>query len=184
MAIQFLLLVHTTASFQSPHTQAQSSILVQAKGFSTPGTPPNSTPVPSARVSRGEWEVEYKDYIKRNGMQLCAMAWEGYEKMGPGAVFCNYSVQGADDEQRSATLLTQQGDAAEALISMYVPEGKLTEGGVQDDEAGDIDQVLSRIREYSPEREFVVCFETGGIMGADVVRPSVPPPEVARAKRG
>ena len=57
------------------------------KGFMLRWSPP---PPPKTEdegeAIRKEWEAQYKAYIKKNGAQLCALAWRGYEKWGRGAI--------------------------------------------------------------------------------------------------
>ncbi|CAN0384010.1 unnamed protein product [Hapterophycus canaliculatus] len=66
---------------------------------------------------------------------------------------------------------------------MYVP---LTEfesmkaAGQEAREGDDLAQIVRRVKDYRPEREFVVVFQASGVMGADIVRPSVSPPEMAK----
>ena len=65
---------------------------------------------------------------------------------------------------------------------MYVPLDKYSEREPQtEQEKVDLQQILQRIQNYDPEREFVVIFEAAGLMGADVVKPSVAPPLVHKA---
>ena len=109
------------------------------------------------------WEKEYKGYIKRNGMHLAGMSWKGYEKLGTGCIVANYDV-------KDATI------PGEAFKSMYVPENKFDDVG---EEEG-VKRILDRLREYEPERQFVVVFTTGDVMGVDIVTPNIPPPQVSR----
>lgn len=124
----------------------------------------------------GSWENEYKAYIKRTGQYLCSMSWEGHEEMGRGAIFANY-----DDARKEGKL--NDMDKFGGIPSMYVP---LTEfesmkaAGKEAGEEDDLEQIVKRVKAYNPEKEFVVVFQAVGVMGADIVRPNVSPPEMAK----
>ena len=45
-------------------------------------------------------------------------------------------------------------------------------------EQHDCEQVLHRILTYDPKNEFVVVFQAAGLMGADIVKPSIPPSDI------
>lgn len=73
-------------------------------------------------------------------------------------------------------------DRHESMASAYVPLAKLK---VSDDPAqqANLRQITDRIRSYNPERQFVVVFESHGLMGADIVTPNMPPREVWKQAR-
>lgn len=137
-----------------------SLFLVVADCFVVPG---QSRRQSTAMSAGSDWEKEYKNYIKRNGMHLAGMSWRGYEKLGIGCIVTNYDVKDA-------------AIPGEAFKSMYVPESKF--GGVDEEEG--VKRILDRLKEYEPERQFVVVFTTGNVMGVDIVTPNIPPPQVSR----
>ncbi|CAM9283172.1 unnamed protein product [Ascophyllum nodosum] len=159
--------------------------MMAAKGF---GNSPE--PSPRASSSKGfeetpvadsgsggvaDWEKEYKAYIKRTGQYLCSMSWEGHEEMGRGAIFANY-----DDARAGGKL--NEADKLGGIPSMYVPltEFESMKMAEKAGEENDLDQILKRVKSYRPQEEFVVVFQAEGVMGADVVRPNVSPPEMAK----
>ncbi|KAJ8607068.1 hypothetical protein CTAYLR_009900 [Chrysophaeum taylorii] len=113
------------------------------------------------------WEREYKAYVRRNGFLLTGMSWVGFEELGPGCIVANRAEGPLDDDTTE-----------EALKSIYVPEDKFVASEDGYDASG-LEQILKRVRTYDPKREFVVVFSHDGVMGADIVTPSMPPPKVA-----
>ena len=141
--------------------------IAAAQGF---GTAAVRAPTP--------WEREYKAYLRRNGEVLCAMSYAGFRQGGRGAVFADYSPRTAEDD--TADL--------EGIPSVYVTKDQLLKKG-QGNELGKRDQkgmdhILSRVDRYDPEKEFVVVFTAQGVMGADVVTPTIPPREVWKKSKG
>ena len=118
------------------------------------------------------WEENYKAYVKRNGELLCAMAWEGYETLGRGAVFANY-----DGNPDTLAMLDVNGKTVKsAMPSFYISKEKLMEQ--TDPSAPNLAPIVSRISTYDPQRQFVVIFESDGTQGADIVTPNQAPSEV------
>lgn len=111
-------------------------------------------------------------YIRRNGEVLCAMAWEGYERLGRGAVFANY-----DADAQSVAVVGKGAKAVRSGIpSFYVDRARLvTENEKSLDK---MKPILDRIDEYDPDKQFVVVFEAFGTQGADIVTPNQLPSEV------
>ncbi|CAM9344484.1 unnamed protein product [Discosporangium mesarthrocarpum] len=165
-----------------------------AKGFGKETTPPpkgfgtETTPTPpevTVSIDKGStlsrpgtavsWEKEYKAYIKRTGKYLCSMSWDGYEQMGRGAIFANYDDAMAKDK------LNNEADKFGGVPSMYIPLKEFESmQAAKPNEADDLNQILARVRSYSPEKEFVVVFQAAGMMGTDVVKPNITPPEMAK----
>lgn len=111
------------------------------------------------------WAREYKAYVKRVGFELCGLSWEGFVEKGRGAVFSGRSDKSSGDDDR--------------LPSAYVELEQWTKSQAEDGKDGDgLGAILRRIRAYDPNKEFVVVYQAFGVMGADVVRPSMSPPEV------
>ncbi|CAM9691945.1 unnamed protein product [Scytosiphon promiscuus] len=179
-----------TAFARAEGFSTTATTLMTAKGFGKsvepPPPPPPPSPSPATKGAAGgapggeggvkSWEKEYKAYIKRTGQYLCSMSWEGHEEMGRGAIFANY-----DDARKEGKL--NETEKFGGIPSMYVP---LTEfesmkaAGQEAGEGDDLAQIVRRVKDYRPEREFVVVFQAAGVMGADIVRPSVSPPEMAK----
>ncbi len=119
------------------------------------------------------WALAYKAYVRRNGEMLCAMAWEGFERLGRGAVFANYST----DQGNIGVAQPGSGEYTTGRPSFYVSRNQL----VARNEAATIPQmapILQRIASYDPYRQFVVVFESDGTQGADIVTPNQLPAEV------
>lgn len=152
------------------------------KGFLLRSPPPPPSPEDHADAVRKEWEKEYKLYIKKNGAQLCAMAWRGFEKEGRGAIVSKQKAPAV------AAAAPEGLEAVEGVASaMYVPLSRWMDGieaaaqvdgdvGVQ---SGALRLILERVRGYDPQTDFVVVFETPRLCGADIVHPSIAPPIMA-----
>ncbi|CAM9677668.1 unnamed protein product [Choristocarpus tenellus] len=103
------------------------------------------------------------------------MSWEGHEKMGRGAIFANY------DDARKDLKAPNKVEMLGGIPSMYVPLSEFESmQGAKEDEANDLAQIINRVETYRPEKEFVVVFQAAGVMGTDVVKPSISPPEMAK----
>ncbi|CAM9698757.1 unnamed protein product [Ectocarpus fasciculatus] len=168
---------------------AATARVMAAKGFGKSVEPPSPAPAATGGeegggkapesdglTGVGSWEKEYKAYIKRTGQYLCSMSWEGHEEMGRGAIFANY-----DDARKEDKL--NETDKFGGIPSMYVPLTEFESMKAAGQEAGeedDLGQIVRRVKDYRPEREFVVVFQAAGVMGADIVRPNVSPPEMAK----
>ena len=119
------------------------------------------------------WALAYKSYVRRNGEMLCSMAWEGFDRLGRGAVFANYSV----DHGNVGVARPGSGEFSTGTPSFYVSRDQL----VARNDAKTIPQmapILQRIASYDPYRQFVVVFESDGTQGADIVTPNQSPMEV------
>ncbi len=145
----------------------------RGQGF---GKPPAQ---PEAKLNTRSWAEKYKSYVKRNGELLCAMAWEGYETLGRGAVFANY-----DDAARSVAMVDRGGkDMQSTTPSFYVDRDKLVEMNDKE-QLAQMKHILHRIAVYNPQTQFVVVFEADGTQGADIVTPNHAPSEVwARTRK-
>ncbi|CAN0295713.1 unnamed protein product [Ectocarpus sp. 12 AP-2014] len=168
---------------------AATAMVMAAKGFGKSVEPPSPAPATTGGQEGGgkapgseglsgvgSWEKEYKAYIKRTGQYLCSMSWEGHQEMGRGAIFANY-----DDARKEDKL--NETDKFGGIPSMYVPLTEFESMKAAGQEAGeedDLGQIVRRVKDYRPEREFVVVFQAAGVMGADIVRPNVSPPEMAK----
>ncbi|CAN0151532.1 unnamed protein product, partial [Laminaria digitata] len=76
----------------------------------------------------------------------------------------------------------RQADKFGGIPSMYVPltEFESMRAAQKPGEEDDLAQIVRRVQDYRPEKEFVVVFQAAGVMGADIVRPNVTPPEMAK----
>lgn len=152
-----------------------------ARGFAPqpPPTPPSGAPRARTDASPAGWADKYEAYVARNGELLCAMAWEGYEKLGRGAVFTNYDSASANVGFASAP----GGAAQPATPSFYVDRDQLLAKNARDD-IPQMAPILSRIADYDPQTQFVVVFEADGTQGADIVTPNQRPSDVwARTRK-
>lgn len=123
------------------------------------------------------WEVAYKAYISRMGKYLTAMSWEGHSQMGRGAIYAN--IQAREPIKRGERAQTWQKFGG--IPTLYVPlEQYQVKSANTEQESKDLQQIIARIENYNAEREFVVVLEAAGLMGTDVVRPSLSPPEMHR----
>ena len=150
-----------------------------------------------------QWEKEYKAYLKRNGPQLCLMSWKGFQTMGRGAIFAKYdgipSPLNNDldidlketREEKKKNLNDEKDidllDKYSSIPSLYIEIEKWESNFMinkeerktfTDQEQHDCEQVLHRILTYDPHNEFVVVFQAAGLMGADIVKPSIPPSKI------
>lgn len=162
-----------TSPSRLPYTRSQARPLLSAR---RPNAPRARRRQPTCALDAkkrdtASWATKYKAYVKRNGEMLCAMAWEGYERLGRGAVFANY-----DDNAASVAVLRPGSREMEsARPSFYVDRAQLVKRG------GDVEQmkpILQRIARYDPRSQFVVVFEADGTQGADIVTPNMLPAEV------
>mmetsp|Transcript_2214 Transcript_2214/g.6586 ORF Transcript_2214/g.6586 Transcript_2214/m.6586 type:complete len:199 (+) Transcript_2214:101-697(+) len=138
----------------------------QAKGFGRPDPTKTSITGEDQKL----WEKEYKAFLKRNGKVICAMCYEGYKRLGRGAVLANYSSVETKSQSRV--------DQAQSVPSMYVTAEKLREASGSGRSDSDIRHIVQRIKAYNPESQFVVVFQCHGVMGADVVTPNMKPEDV------
>jgi hypothetical protein len=105
-------------------------------------------------------------------MLLTAMSWEGHTRFGRGAIYANNQARPGVKRGSKPADVKSFGGAP----TMYVPLNKYSEREPKtDQEQSDLEHILKRIKTYDPEKEFVVIFEAAGLMGADVVKPSLPP---------
>lgn len=152
------------------------------KGFMLRWSPP---PPPKTEdegeAIRKEWEAQYKAYIKKNGAQLCALAWRGYEKWGRGAIV----AKPREEEQDPAPAGIGKFEGVPS--AMYVPLARWAESleaaqAIDGDiglQSGAMRRILERVLGYDPQEDFCIVFETPKLCGADVVRPSITPPIMA-----
>lgn len=116
------------------------------------------------------WEQAYKQHLGRVGRQLTALAHRGHAKSGRGAVL-----------SRGGPRATPSATPLEAQPSAYLPRADWqAKAATAPEDADNLSSILARIDEYDPSEQFVIVFEAHGVMGADVVRPSVSPGETAR----
>mmetsp|Transcript_17863 Transcript_17863/g.27610 ORF Transcript_17863/g.27610 Transcript_17863/m.27610 type:complete len:291 (-) Transcript_17863:21-893(-) len=114
------------------------------------------------------WEAEYQAFLKESGKELTAMSWEGFTKNGRGAIYVNRQKKGKAKQKKGTDIKT-----------LFVPLDKYKERAPKSDqEQQDLQQILTRVEGYDPEKEFVMVFEAAGLMGADVVKPSMCPPDI------
>lgn len=130
------------------------------------------------RNKQQHWETEYKAFIKRTGAHICGLAYNGYVKEGRGAIYAKYTHTGSDPQSLTDV------DKISGVPSLYVPLNQWMESAENDKDSStssqaDLQHILERILSYDPEKQFVVVFETKDLMGADIVRPNIPPPEMA-----
>ena len=109
-------------------------------------------------VQREKWEVAYKAFISRMGQYLTAMSWEGYKRLGKGAIYAN--IQARQPVKRGQIL--QKWQKFGGIPTMYVAKEQYQVKNAQtDQELNDLQQIVSRIESYDAEREFVIVFEAG-----------------------
>jgi len=149
----------------------RSPVVSLAKGFGKSRSSADEIPQAQSAGQVGVWQKEYKAFLKRNGKDICAMCYDGYRRLGRGAVFANYSE--AMDKVESDI------DLAQSVPSMYVPMDKLRESASRrPSQGGDMKHITDRVARYDPEKQFVVVFECNGVMGADIVTPNMEPQKV------
>lgn len=122
-----------------------------------------------------------KAYIKKNGAQLCAMAWRGFEKEGRGAIVAKPREPQEGDPPEGVEAFEGVPSAMYVGLARWV-EGMEAAAAADGDiglQSGAMRLILDRVRGYTPEEDFVVVFETPRLCGADIVRPSVAPPVMA-----
>lgn len=90
---------------------------------------------------------------------MTGMAWQSFQQLGRGAIYANEG-------------------SSQALLYVTLSDWIKNKPTGFDDVAG-LDEIVERIRSYDPEMQFVVVYESGGQMLADIVKPSIPPPQVA-----
>eukprot|EP00632_Arachnochrysis_sp_CCMP2950_P011848 CAMPEP_0185701010 /NCGR_PEP_ID=MMETSP1164-20130828/8254_1 /TAXON_ID=1104430 /ORGANISM="Chrysoreinhardia sp, Strain CCMP2950" /LENGTH=188 /DNA_ID=CAMNT_0028367985 /DNA_START=10 /DNA_END=576 /DNA_ORIENTATION=+ len=151
------------------NAKARAAVAAVVLGVSTQAfvVTPTVSPAAGLRAPRGSpglfasssWPEAYKAYVRAFGAELAVMSWKGYEEFGAGCV------------------IARDPSGLDGVI--YVPESKfvVSADGTQDMEG--VGAILTRVRAYDPRRQFVVVFTNDGVMGADVVTPSIPPPRLA-----
>jgi len=83
---------------------------------------------------------------------------------------------------------SSEADKYRGVPSLYVELNQWMESS-QEGHTNAVDeenlrQILSRIKSYDPERQFVVVFQAAGIMGTDIVTPNIPPSQMAARMEG
>eukprot|EP00747_Dinoflagellata_sp_TGD_P182519 gnl/TRDRNA2_/TRDRNA2_36797_c0_seq1.p1 gnl/TRDRNA2_/TRDRNA2_36797_c0~~gnl/TRDRNA2_/TRDRNA2_36797_c0_seq1.p1 ORF type:complete len:309 (+),score=51.51 gnl/TRDRNA2_/TRDRNA2_36797_c0_seq1:79-1005(+) len=126
---------------------------------------------PKELTPNEKWKVEYKGMIDRVGDTLAGMCWKGYQKLGRGALFANY-------DNRANPELGQD----DASVMTYVPLDKWQEKfEIATEEEQDLLQGwIDNIEDYEPDTQYVVIFQSGRVMGSDIVEPETAPKRIAR----
>lgn len=118
------------------------------------------------------------------------MSYAGYQHGGRGAVFADYDRRRkAGENVGGVVMVSGEKDKVgveEGIPSMYISRAQIIREnqGKEKGESEGVKQILRRIDGYDPEKQFVVVFSWGGIMGADVVSPSVAPRTVWKMDGG
>lgn len=110
--------------------------------------------------TKGDWEHAYHGFIAKAGFRTCGAAWEGYCRLGRGAMYVTK-------------------DASSDGVRGFVPIARLSRSLGENAATADLQEIVRRIDNYDPEKEFVVIFEADGITGVDVLKPALPPFKVA-----
>ena len=139
------------------------ALLAPARGFAPSGRARLPPALSAAEPGAGQavsWRGEYKAFVNKHGLTLCGNSWKGFEALGRGAIYANHD--------------------ARPPASTYVPLGRWLDSlALSADDPSTVEAVIEYIRGYDPETQFVVVFQCGGVLGADVVCPNMRPPEVA-----
>ncbi len=155
------------------------------KGFMLryPSPPPPSS-LDESEAIRKEWETSYKAYVKKNGAQLCALAWRGYEKEGRGAIVAKQREQPKEETPVPEGVAAFEGVPSAMYVSLRQWKEGVEAAAAADGDIGlqsaALRQILERVMNYDPQEDFVIVFETPRLCGADIVRPSVTPPIMAQ----
>ncbi len=121
------------------------------------GKRPNDGLGPVERRER--WEASYKEHLGRVGLQVCALAYEGFRRSGRGAVL-------SKDVGGDGTGV----DGVSANPHAYFPKKDWEkELPVSSTDLVNLKEIHSRISSYDPEKQFVVVFSAWGLMGCDIV---------------
>ncbi|CAM9201651.1 unnamed protein product [Scytosiphon promiscuus] len=121
-----------------------------------------------------EWRGEMLRVLGEEGEQLCAQAYEGYLDRGRGAIYVNV------DMGLSSSSKGHSGSPCHAVFRSL--EEVVTERSSRVKPADQM-QIIQRCQEYNPETGFVVVFGHKGMLGVQVMRPSLAPGEVYRTRR-
>lgn len=151
------------------------------KGFLLRSPPPPPNQEEEAEAVRKEWERAYKAYIKKNGAQLCALAWRGYQKEGRGAIVAKQREPQPNDPPEGVDAFEGVASAIFVGLARWVEgmEAAAAADGAIGLQSSAMRLILDRVRSYTPKEDFVVVFETPRLCGADIVHPSVAPPVMA-----
>mmetsp|Transcript_5668 Transcript_5668/g.8520 ORF Transcript_5668/g.8520 Transcript_5668/m.8520 type:complete len:164 (+) Transcript_5668:37-528(+) len=145
--IVFLLLSVSDAFFARTFMSLKSN---SGKGFGTKID--EIEPRPDLKV----WEKEYKGFVRRCGAYICSLSWHAYEKMGRGAIYANY------DGGKKANTLSEADSKFGGVPSMFCPLKEFEDmkplNSVKNEHT-DLNEIIRRVKEYDPEREFVVVFQ-------------------------
>mmetsp|Transcript_43867 Transcript_43867/g.137845 ORF Transcript_43867/g.137845 Transcript_43867/m.137845 type:complete len:177 (+) Transcript_43867:250-780(+) len=118
-----------------------------------------------------EWHRDYQGFVASSGFQVCGAAWEGYRKLGRGAMFVSC-------EDGGCTHAPVIGACSEGR-EMFIPAGRLS----ADADGVDMAAIMDSVGSYDPDSELVVLFENkAGVLGFDVLRPHLPLPQIARSQ--
>mmetsp|Transcript_35829 Transcript_35829/g.94957 ORF Transcript_35829/g.94957 Transcript_35829/m.94957 type:complete len:206 (+) Transcript_35829:66-683(+) len=125
---------------------------------SVPRPPRRSRAAVALRATEADFGSAYQAFVRANGKAMTGMAWQSFQQLGRGAIYVNDA-------------------SSQALLYVKLDDWTKKKPTSLDDLAG-LDEIVERVREYNPELQFVVVFESGGRMLADIVKPSIPPPQV------
>ncbi|CEL99908.1 unnamed protein product [Vitrella brassicaformis CCMP3155] len=127
------------------------------------------------------WEKSYQENVRASGFSWCAQAWMGYEKMGRGAVMVYHELkQEGEGEGGDGAATATKATKMDVAPTMYAPAEKFSKKAGSREEESHLAQVRRRLDSYDPHKEFVVVFQSSGLMGADIVKPNMAPAEAAR----
>lgn len=114
------------------------------------------------------WEVAYRRAVSKHGAKWAALSWKGFSQLGRGAIVVNEDADSSD------------------VAGMYVPLNRIVpEAAPPSTGDGGREAIIQRVESYHPSKEFVVVYQHGGVMGADIVKPNISPKIMAsRAEQG
>ncbi|CAN0034947.1 unnamed protein product [Ectocarpus fasciculatus] len=121
-----------------------------------------------------EWREEMLRVLDEEGEMLCSLAYEGYLDRGRGVIFVNV------DMGLSSSNKGHDGAPCHAVFCSL--EEVVTERSSRVKPADQM-QIIQRCQEYDPEAGFVLVFGYKGMLGVQVIRPSMAPGEVFRSRR-
>eukprot|EP00752_Nemacystus_decipiens_P002887 g2686.t1 len=121
-----------------------------------------------------EWREEMLRVFGNEGERLCLEAYEGYLDRGRGAIFVNVDM--------GLSSSSKGHDTAPCHAVFRSLEEVVMERSSRVKPADQM-EIIQRCQAYDPEAAFVVVFGHKGMLGVQVMRPSLAPGEVHRSRR-
>eukprot|EP00903_Cladosiphon_okamuranus_P017429 g16053.t1 len=121
-----------------------------------------------------EWRAEMLRVLGDEGERLCLEAYEGYLGRGRGAIFVNVDI---------GLSSSRKGHDIAACHAVFRTLEEVVMERSSRVKPADQMEIIQRCQAYDPEATFVVVFGHKGMLGVQILRPSLAPGELHRTRR-